>query len=98
VNALAFQWMTLIGSVILLPLIAIAWRARLMVWQLAALLAFIAAMYTGFYVWLFLLALPREYAWLSAAMRTVEVFAAIGAMLVIIRCNWGKVRKSWTTL
>jgi hypothetical protein len=89
--------MTLVGSVILLPLIVVAWRARLMVWQLALLLAFIASMYIGFYAWLFWLALPREYAWLSAAMRAIEVAAAVGSLSAIICINRQKVLESWKT-
>ena len=97
-TAYPFQFATLVGCVILLPLIGVAYRARLMVWQLALLLAIIPAMYIAFYVWLFWFApLPHEYAWLSAAIRSAEIALAIGAMLAIICAGWDRVKDSWKT-
>ena len=94
-TAYPFQVATLIGCVILLPLIWACLWMRVITWQLAGLLLFVATMYLAFYVWLFWLALPKEYAWLSAAMRTIEIFVAVGALSAIIWCNRIKVSEHW---
>ena len=94
-NPLPLQWMTLAGSVVLLPMIALALRLRLITWQLGGLLLFIASMYATFYMWLFWVAVPGNYANLSAAMRAAEVWGAVGVLSIVLAQKLGTGIKRW---
>lgn len=97
-SAAPFQWMTLVGCVIIIPLIVLALWGRVLTWQIAGLLLFIATMYLVFYVWYFFIAAPNEYAWLSAAMRTAEIFGAIGSMGFLVWRGREAIVTRWTQL
>ncbi len=87
--------MTLIGCIILIPLIAVALWARVITLQVAGLLSFIATMNLVFYVWFLFLAAPAQYAWLSAAMRTAEIYGAIGSIGFILWRGKDKIVTLW---
>jgi hypothetical protein len=87
-SAAPFQWMTLAGCVIIIPVVTVLWRVRAITTLVAAIIGTIGGVYLVFYVWLLFLAMPAEYAWLSAFIRTVEIYALLGVVVAHLVAYW----------